>query len=428
MRMGVVADDITGANDIGIMFAKAGYVTQVYVWDGPGTLARASQWEQADVVILDTDSRLDPPQLAYDKVFAATRELQEAGCKHFHNKTCSVFRGNIGVEFDAMLDALGERFAVVVLGFPKNGRLTMNGVHYVHGKRLEKSEFRRDPVHPMTQSNLVDILQEQTTRRVGLLTHEVVKQGPQVLQEHIAEIRPHCDYLILDVSDQHALHTIARAVRDEPVLCGSSALAEELAAVWEVPSATAPYVALPRRTGAGVLCVAGSLMPQTVAQIRHLHDRGTPIWELDTLRLFDEAERERVRLTVALVHHLRKGETVLLHASNDAASVEQTRAEGARRGMARAEVSRLVSGALARIVAEVVVQAEVNRVVMAGGDTSAAICRGLGITGMRVWQEIEPGLPSCLSLTDPPLFLVLKSGSFGSPDFLEQAIDHVMQR
>jgi uncharacterized protein YgbK (DUF1537 family) len=44
---------------------------------------------------------------------------------------------------------------------------------------------------------------------------------------------------------------------------------------------------------------------------------------------------------------------------------------------------------------------------------------------MRVWKEIQPGLPSCISLTDPPLMLVLKSGSFGKPDFFEQAIRHL---
>src|SRR5690242_17646742 len=157
MKMGVVADDITGSNDIGIMFAKHDYLTRVYSFreDTPSFVTSKNNLNTPDILILDTNSRLDPPQLAYDKVFAATHELQQAGCRQFHNKTCSVFRGNIGVEFDAMLDALGLEFAVVVLGFPKNGRTTVDGIHYVHGKRLEDSEFRRDPIHPMLRSDLV---------------------------------------------------------------------------------------------------------------------------------------------------------------------------------------------------------------------------------------------------------------------------------
>src|SRR5688572_16405314 len=234
MKMGVVADDVTGSNDIGIMFAKSGYLTHIYSFkeDAFSFLSPKDNQNAPDILILDTNSRLDPPEVAYKKVFAATRELQQAGCRQFHNKTCSVFRGNIGAEFDAMLDALGLEFAVVVLGFPKNGRTTVEGLHYVHGKKLEDSEFRRDPIHATLRSDLVGILQSQTKRRVALVTHEVVDRGAEALRSEIQRMHTQCQYLILDVTDQAALTAIARAVCDEPVLCGSSAIAEELPAVW----------------------------------------------------------------------------------------------------------------------------------------------------------------------------------------------------
>jgi uncharacterized protein YgbK (DUF1537 family) len=135
-------------------------------------------------------------------VTAATVALRDAGCRQFHNKTCSVFRGNIGAEFDAMLDALGLEFAVVALGFPKNGRQTIDGIHYVHGKRLEESEFRHDPVHPMTRSDLVGILGSQTRRTVGLIDHRVVSQGPDALRRALAGARGQVNYVIVDVVDQ----------------------------------------------------------------------------------------------------------------------------------------------------------------------------------------------------------------------------------
>jgi uncharacterized protein YgbK (DUF1537 family) len=240
-------------------------------------------------------------------------------------------------------------------------------------------------------------------------------------------MRDHCHYLILDVPDQEALATIAQAVREVRVLCGSSALAEELPALWDVPPTSTPSIELPPHTGAGMLCVAGSLMPQTAAQIRHLEESGTPTWELNSLHLLDEEERatERERISEELAYHLQRGEDVLLYASNDTKVVEQTREAGAERGLTTTEVARLVSTTLADIVAEVVNRVGANRIVAAGGDTSAATCAAFGVTGMRVWKEIQPGLPSCLSLNDPPRLLVLKSGSFGSPDFLERAIDHL---
>ncbi len=113
-----------------------------------------------------------------------------------------------------MLDALGQEFAIVVLGFPKNGRITRNGVHYVHGKRLEESEFRNDPMHPMTKSNLVDILQSQTHRIVDRIDCTVIDRGAAALREQIERLRGSCNYVILDVTGQEALQTIAEAVSD----------------------------------------------------------------------------------------------------------------------------------------------------------------------------------------------------------------------
>lgn len=129
--IGIVADDITGANDIGIMYAKADWQTDVYPY--PFSQTKMGTF-LPEVLIIDTNSRLDSYNEAYEKVFSSTINLQLLGCEQFFNKTCSVFRGNIGAEFDAMLDALESEFAVVVLGFPKNGRTTINGQHYVHGK------------------------------------------------------------------------------------------------------------------------------------------------------------------------------------------------------------------------------------------------------------------------------------------------------
>lgn len=431
MKMGVVADDVTGSNDIGIMFAKSDYLTHVYSFkEGASSFAAPNDdLDTPDILILDTNSRLELPQIAYNKVFAATRELQQAGCRQFHNKTCSVFRGNIGAEFDAMLDALGLEFAVVVLGFPKNGRTTVDGIHYVHGKKLEDSEFRRDPIHPMSRSDLVGILQSQTKRKVALVTHEIIDDGEEALREEIRRMRQQCQYLILDVPEQSALVTIARAVHDEPVICGSSAIAEELPGVWGPPRSRKQSQALPPLKEMGVLVVAGSLMPQTAAQIEHLRQKEVPDFVLDTSQLFVPAQREEqiASLTRSISSSLRVGKDTIVHSPNDPHALETTHRAGKAYAISTTEISRLVSEALAEVTARALADSGQNRLVAAGGETSAAVCTRLGINGMRVWKEIQPGLPSCISLNDPPRMLVLKSGSFGKPDFFERALEHLKE-
>ncbi|WP_219838411.1 four-carbon acid sugar kinase family protein [Paenibacillus sp. R14(2021)] len=440
--IGIVADDITGANDIGIMYAKADYRTDVYpleLWH-----AEAAAGDLPDVLVLDTNSRLDSAEEAYRKVFAATKAVQAAGCDRFFNKTCSVFRGNVGAEFDAMLDALGASFAVIVLGFPKNGRTTIGGVHYVHGKLLEASEFRRDPVHPMTESNLISILQKQTKRTVDFVPIALIEQGPGALRAEIERMRERCSYLILDVRDQGSLRIIAEAVQDEPILCGSSALSEELAILSRsmhpgesrkagmesggFPRVPFDQAALGRPSGS-VLCAAGSLMPQTAAQIEYAKRSGIAAFELDSLILLQVEGKEThlEQLIVQASAVLQAGRDVLVHASNDPDKVAETKRRASKLGTGNTDISRIVSDALSSVVAAISERTGQRKLLIAGGETSSAVCAALGVSGLRLLREIEPGLPSCLAIGGTPYELVLKSGSFGSESFFVKAIAHLKE-
>ena len=427
--IGVVADDITGSNDIGIMFGKSGYQAHIYSYRGTEMPGMGFSERQPEVLILNTDSRLDTPGEAYSKVFAATQELERMGVSHFINKTCSVFRGNIGAEFDAMLDALGEEFALVVLGFPKNGRQTIEGMHYVHGKPLAESEFRHDPIHPMTNSNLVEILSAQTRRSVQSLSYEVLERGVAELRAEIERMKPLCNYLIFDVRDQHDLAIIAQAVYDYRVICGSSALAEELPHVLGGNTAVVEEVGFAHDDNAsmGILCAAGSLTPQTKEQVKYFMELGKPAFCLESLLLLEANSRreEKDRLVRELVAALKRGEDALVYSTNQPQQVEETVSRGLEMGYSKTEVSRLVSKTIAEIVKEVVEITANNRLLIAGGETSAAVCEQLGINGMRVLQEIQPGLPSCISLTEKPYLMVLKSGSFGQNNFFALAIEHL---
>jgi uncharacterized protein YgbK (DUF1537 family) len=141
----------------------------------------------------------------------------------------------------------------------------------------------------------------------------------------------------------------------------------------------------------------------------------------------DEASDEAVlaRLAGAAVQAMRSGQDAIIHTPQDQAAVARTRAAGEARGLSLTEISRRVSGTMAAAVARILAETSQNRLVVAGGETAAAVCARLGITAQRIWQELQPGLPSCISLNEPRRLLVLKSGSFGSPDFLAQAIAHV---
>ena len=161
LRVGIVADDITGANDVGAMLARNGYVcTVISLAENPVP----GYFEGSDALVINTGSRLDTPEMAAEKSARAAAFLRRMGCDRFSAKTCSVFRGNIGASLDAVQDAVGADCTMVVLGFPANGRTTLHGVHYVRGVPLERTAFAADPVNPMHLSRLRDILAQQSKR------------------------------------------------------------------------------------------------------------------------------------------------------------------------------------------------------------------------------------------------------------------------
>ena len=71
-RIGVVADDVTGANDIGVMFRKGGYRSAVFPLSLLSLCDLKEECEELDAVIIDTDSRFDDPRTAADKVAQAS--------------------------------------------------------------------------------------------------------------------------------------------------------------------------------------------------------------------------------------------------------------------------------------------------------------------------------------------------------------------
>lgn len=423
-RIGVVADDVTGANDIGVMFRKGGYRSAVF----PLCLLSLCDWkkecEELDVIIIDTDSRFDNPKTAAGMVAQAAALLQELPCDRYFKKTCSVFRGNIGAEFDSMQDALGISCSMVIAGFPGNGRTTVDGIHYVYGTKLEDSQFRTDPIHPMDTSFLPAIMHRQTKRKIGQITWKDLDQGLDYVVEKKEELKKSCSYILFDIRSQEDLRLTARAVADETSLCGSSAIGEELPAAFRE---------LEEEGLDPVFLLAGSLTRQSIAQTEYLRAKGYPVITFDTEAIFDEEAfaREEERLVQETLKAMRftplmVAPMVLVHSAQQPEKVKGTKEKGQRLGFTHEEIGKRISGCLCRVTRRVLTETGCRKLVVAGGDTSAAVTGELEIYRMEIGEEIEAGVPVMTGKTNlGELSLVLKSGSFGSESFLEKAAHYV---
>jgi uncharacterized protein YgbK (DUF1537 family) len=168
----------------------------------------------------------------------------------------------------------------------------------------------------------------------------------------------------------------------------------------------------PARVAGHAAVLAGSCSAATQRQVAALKPR-CESFALDPLRLAAGADVVTEALDWAKGRLGRAPVLIYATAADDAVSQVQAT-------LGRERAGELVETALAQI-AKRLVDAGVRRMVVAGGETAGAVVSALGIEGLRVGQEIDPGVPWTTSLSDPPLALALKSGNFGSDDFFMKA-------
>ena len=140
----IIADDFTGALDTGVQFAAYGAATRVMVKDQVDFASCDAQ-----VLVVDTETRHLPPEKAYQIVEELTRAACRAGIRYIYKKTDSALRGNIGAELAAVLQASNNRQLPFLPAFPQNGRTTRDGIHYVDGVPVTESPFGVGPFEPV---------------------------------------------------------------------------------------------------------------------------------------------------------------------------------------------------------------------------------------------------------------------------------------
>ena len=418
MILGVIADDFTGATDVASMLVRAGMRT-VQVIGVPDSAA-----PDADAVVVALKTRTAAAADAVADSLAALRWLQAGGMRQCFFKYCSTFdstpAGNIGPVAEALMGSLGTDFTIACPAFPENGRTIFRGHLFVGDELLSDSGMRHHPLTPMLDANLVRVLQAQSKQRVGLLRHDVLAQGATAVRERIDTLRRDgIAIAIADAIDNDDLRVLAAACADLPLLTAGSGLALGLPAVyaergWLVPDAHAAE--LGAVAGAAAV-LAGSCSLATNAQVQRWRDTGRPAYAIDPRAL---ARGEPVAdQALAWSASQAPNEPVLVYATASAQALSTVQSE-----LGATHAGALVEDCLAQI-ARGLVERGVRRLVVAGGETSGAVVRALGVTRLRIGPAICPGVPWTQAddrPPDAPLQLALKSGNFGGPDFFSDAL------
>lgn len=414
MLLGCIADDFTGATDLAGTLVKSGMSTVQLI----GVPDADTPPVEADCAVVALKSRTIVPVEAVAQSVAALEWLRSQGCEQIFFKYCSTFDstdvGNIGPVADALMDALETEFTIFCPAFPANGRTIFKGYLFAGDVLLNESGMQDHPLTPMTDPNLVRVLQRQTESKVGLVDHRVLGEGSAAVQAAFEALQADgVRMAVVDATDEQDLMTIGTAVNGMALITGGSGIGIGLPDNFRMGGSAADT--LPEITGFSAI-ISGSCSRATQGQVANFKKSG-PAFQIDPLKLAAGQDMAAQALEWALPK-LADG-PVLIYSTDEHGEVVAVQEK-----LGRDAAGEMTEQALAR-VAEGLVEAGVRKLIVAGGETSGAVVSKLGVQGLRIGPEIDPGVPWTVSLGEREIALALKSGNFGGPNFFEEAFDRL---
>ncbi|MBU3891647.1 four-carbon acid sugar kinase family protein [Serratia rubidaea] len=413
MLLGVIADDFTGATDIASFLVENGLST-VQLNGVPDN----DDAVHAQAVVISLKSRSCPAEQAVEQSLQALDWLRRQGCQRFYFKYCSTFdstaRGNIGPVTDALLDALGESQTVISPALPVNGRTVYQGYLFVMDQLLSESGMRNHPVTPMTDSNLLRLMEAQASGRCGLIDAAAMNAGADGVRERLQQLAQQgVRYVVLDTLNEQHLLTQGAALKDMKLVTGGSGLAIGLARQWAQPGQTQAQAAgAPQGEKAVVL--SGSCSTMTNKQVVRYRQQAAA-QAIDVARCISDAERERYARELSDWVQQQSGDLApLLYATAEPDALRQTQQQYGVEAASQA-VEALFAALVRRLY-----QAGFRRFIVAGGETSGVVTQALDIRGFHIGPCISPGVPWVRAI-EQPVSLALKSGNFGDENFFARA-------
>jgi uncharacterized protein YgbK (DUF1537 family) len=419
LALGCIADDYTGASDLANTLTRCGLRTVQTI----GIPADDLQLPDVDVVVVSLKSRSIAASKAVEKSRAAEKWMRSRGADHVLFKICSTFdstdAGNIGPVMDALRLDSGDNIVLVTPAFPETGRTVYQGNLFVGSVPLNESPLKDHPLNPMHDSNLVRVLARQSATNIGLVDLGVVACGADVVRTHLDGLSENgFGAAIIDAVFASDLETIGAVALGHRVSVGASGmglgLARALVASGRVKANAATSIK-DTPVGGAAACLAGSCSQATLQQIARA-EQVMPVLHLDPEQVIAGGAEVQRALGWAK-ERLGKGPILIASSSTP----DQVTALQKRHG--RDAAGHAIEQAMADL-AEGLVRAGVQRLVVAGGETSGAVVDRLGIPGFLVGAEIAAGVPvlRAVGAAERQMLLALKSGNFGGPAFFEDAL------
>ena len=418
--VGIIADDLTGANDTALQFHLKGANTQILLSEEiePVNVKNTQTWA------ISTESRNIDSDLAYDKVCKIAKMFMDKINPDFvYKKIDSTIRGNIAVEILGILSVSDYEASVIVPAFPSEMRTTVGGYHLLKGIPIERTEMAMDPHSPIIESHVPTLLENQISEdfqnMVGLIELKTVMKGAGPILQRINDLIEEGKKLIVaDAVSTVDIEQIALAIKksDNKILpTGTAAFAQALSEFWisdveDNEQIIKTFPSLPK------FIVSGSATQITASQIETLEksDEFENILSisLDLKTVLDGVNDE---LVDRIVSNLNFDNTVLVHTSNLIKDFDGFSDDSLKAELSKANLADFITEFLAELTKRVLEKKEALLITL-GGETSYKCCRAIGAYQLQLVDEVAPAI--ALSIDHNAQWIVTKSGNLGGANTL----------
>lgn len=444
-------DDFTGSTDALECLAAAGLRCVLFTdVPSPEVLAR---FEGLEAVGIAGNSRSLTPDEMEEVLPKALAALRRTGAPILHYKVCSTFDsapeiGSFGRVMDIAAREIGSGPIPVVVGAPKLARYSMFGTLFARSStdgavhRIDRHPvMSRHPTTPMSEADMRRHIGQQTAQRIALLPAPTISLSDEAARAALAaELADKPDAILIDIADEAAEPRVGMLLAEMSAeaaplfVLGSSGVEYAMVAHWRAEGRLPAEVRMQAASPVDRLFViSGSCSPANGAQIAAAVEGGFAEIALDAAAIIRGGETgpDAIEAAERAVALLEEGRSVIVHSSTgpddprDAAVAQELARSSLPGSEARIQGGRTLARAAARILKRVLDRVDLQRFVVAGGDTSTMAISHLGLDALEMIAPMAPGAPLCRVLASGSrldgIEVVLKGGQMGGRSLFLQA-------
>ncbi|WP_290749568.1 four-carbon acid sugar kinase family protein [Exiguobacterium sp. UBA3968] len=387
MKVGVIADDLTGANATGVKLINQGFQSATMVhYDQP--LVNGS----FNAVCIDTDSRYASEEVSRMRLKRSLYHLNEWGATVICKRIDSTVRGHIGREITSLLHLLGDSsIAIVVASYPESKRITSGGYLLVDGIPVQSTDVAKDPVLPLTESHVPSIIQRESNLAVGHIGLENVLRGPEsIFKELVVKINEGNRIIVVDAIADEEIEDIASAMikidshRLIPVDPGP------------LTSYYAKAVKLKKEKGQKIIVTLGSVTSLSAKQLSYLVKKteSKPVYvDATKLASISESWEAEVQRASHVALNQLQDESVLIITTHDPSAERMNLEQRATElNVSQDLLAKRIADGLGKITRLVIEQTTdtIGGCFSSGGDVTASLCSIGRAEGIHLKSEIIP--------------------------------------